>query len=280
MIWLAGGSFTMGSDDQRPEERVAHRARVSGFWIDRHEVTNAQFARFVEATGYRTTAERGLDPATRPDLPPELLAPGSMVFAMPAAAHDGQDLGQWWRYVPGASWRAPLGPGSTVAGKANHPVVHVARDDALAYARWLGRDLPTEAEWEFAARGGLEGADYAWGDTYYDPAEGWRANTWQGSFPVRGRRQRRPSRHGAGRLLRAERPRPVRHGRQRLGVRARLVRAGPCARGGGRPWRAGHASSSRAPAIRAARLGGDQGRLVAVRPDLLCPLPPQRRQAP
>ena len=184
MAWIKGGSFTMGDDEQRPEERFEHRATVSGFWIDRHEVTNAQFARFAEATGYRTLAERGLDPATRPDLPPELLAPGSMVFAVPEPITDGMDLSQWWRWVPGASWRRPLGPGSSLPGKENHPVVHVAYEDALAYARWLGRDLPTEAEWEFAARGGLEGADYSWGDTYYDLAEGWRANSWQGPFPV------------------------------------------------------------------------------------------------
>lgn len=189
MVWTPGGVFTMGDDDERPEERRAHRVAVSGFWIDRHEVTNAQFARFVAATGHRTVAERGTDPALRPgpspDLPPELLRPGSMVFSPPERAADLAEPGRWWRYVPGASWREPEGPGSSIAGRENHPVVHVAREDALAYARWLGRDLPTEAQWEFAARGGLEGATYAWGDAYHDPVEGWRANTWQGPFPAR-----------------------------------------------------------------------------------------------
>jgi formylglycine-generating enzyme required for sulfatase activity len=184
MVWVPGGVFTMGSDVQYPEEAAAHRVRVSGFWIDRHEVTNAQFARFVAATGYRTTAERRLDPAAYPDLPAELLRPGSAVFSPPERGVDVGDPSLWWRHVAGASWREPEGPGSSIAGKGNRPVVHVAQEDAQAYARWLGRDLPTEAEWELAARGGLEGATYAWGDTYYDPAEGWRANTWQGAFPA------------------------------------------------------------------------------------------------
>jgi formylglycine-generating enzyme required for sulfatase activity len=185
MVRVPGGTFTMGDDDERPEERHAHRVTVSvPFWIDRHEVTNAQFARFVAATGHRTVAERGLGPETRPDLPPDLRVPGSMVFAAPAGTRDLGGVARWWRYVPGADWRHPLGPGSSVEGRGNLPVVHVAYEDAQAYARWLGRDLPTEAEWELAARGGLEGATYAWGEDYYDPAEGWRANSWQGPFPA------------------------------------------------------------------------------------------------
>jgi sulfatase modifying factor 1 len=184
MVRIAGGSFTMGDDEERPEERPAHRVTVAGFWIDRHEVTNAQFARFVAATGYRTVAERGVPPGTRPDLPPELRVPGSVVFSIPNGLLNLVDMSSWWHYVPGADWRHPLGPGSSIEDKANHPVVHVAYEDALAYAHWLGHELPTEAQWEFAARGGLEGATYSWGDSYYDPAQGWKANTWQGLFPL------------------------------------------------------------------------------------------------
>ena len=185
MAWIAGGSFLMGEDDERPEEQPAHRVTVKGFWIDRHEVTNAEFAAFVAATGYVTVAERGVDPARYPDMPPELLRPGGMVFAEPEEIANREDVTQWWRYVPGASWRAPEGPGSSIAGKERYPVVQVAREDALAYAAWRGRTLPSEAQWEYAARGGLDGATYTWGDAYYDPAKGWQANTWQGSFPVR-----------------------------------------------------------------------------------------------
>jgi formylglycine-generating enzyme required for sulfatase activity len=184
MIWIDGGSFTIGDNRTYPEERPTEQVRVSGFWIDRHEVTNAQFRRFVEATGYVTMAERGLDPTEHPGLPAELAVPSSMMFAKPERVRGGTDITQWWRYLPGADWRHPEGPGSSSEGRGNHPVVHVAYEDATAYARWLGHDLPTEAEWEFAARGGLDGAIYTWGDSY-DPVEGWRANTWQGSFPVR-----------------------------------------------------------------------------------------------
>ena len=185
MVWIAGGSFTMGSDAFRPEEAPEREVRVKGFWIDRHEVTNAQFRRFVEATGYVTLAERGLDPAAHPGLPPQLLAPGSMVFSPPERLADQADVTRWWRYVAGADWRHPTGPGSSSVAEDHRPVIHVAFEDAAAYADWLDHDLPTEAEWEFAARGGLEGAGYVWGDQYYDPAAGWRANTWQGSFPAR-----------------------------------------------------------------------------------------------
>ncbi len=157
-VWIEGRTFVMGDDDERPEERVEHEVTVSSFWIDRHEVTNAQFARFVAATGYRTLAERGLDPKNHPDMPPELLVPGSVVFSIPDGIVNLIDVRQWWRFVPGADWRHPLGPGSSIEGKDNHPVVGVAYEDALAYASWLGRDLPTEAQWELAARGGLDGA--------------------------------------------------------------------------------------------------------------------------
>ena len=186
MVWIERQTFVMGADDQRPEERAAHEVTVDGFWIDRHEVTNAEFAQFIEATGYRTLAERGLDPEKNPGLPPELLAPGSMVFSMPDAVANLQDVTQWWRYQPGADWRHPEGPGSSIVGRENHPVVHVAVEDAMAYADWADKRLPTEAEWEAAARSGLEEATFTWGE-HYDPVQGWKANTWQGRFPVEDR---------------------------------------------------------------------------------------------
>ncbi len=184
MVWIEGGTFTMGDDDERPEERAAHEVTVEGFWIDRHEVTNAQFAQFVEATGYETLTERGLDPKDHPGVPPEMLAPGAVVFTPPASLLNLVDIRQWWRFVPGADWRHPSGPDSSIEGKANHPVVNLAYEDARAYARWQGHALPSEAQWEFAARGGLDGATYSWGDAYYDPVAGWRANSWQGFFPL------------------------------------------------------------------------------------------------
>jgi sulfatase modifying factor 1 len=185
MVRVEGRTFTMGEDDERPEERAAHPVTVSSFWIDRHEVTNAQFRRFVEATGHITVAERALDPKDHPGMPPELLAAGSVVFSPPRSIRDLVDVSQWWQFVPGADWRHPAGPGSSIEAKDSHPVVNIAWEDARAYAAWAGRDLPTEAEWELAARGGLDGATYTWGDEYYDPVEGWRANTWQGFFPLK-----------------------------------------------------------------------------------------------
>jgi sulfatase modifying factor 1 len=181
MVWVPGGSFWMGSeelDDARP----VHRVEVDGFWMDRTEVTNAQFARFVGETGYVTVAQRTPAPKDYPDTPPELLVAGSIVFSPPTVAVSLDQPLSWWRYVAGADWRHPEGPGSTIEGKDDHPVVQVCWDDAVAYARWAGKRLPTEAEWEYAARGGLEQKRYCWGDEL-QPGGQHRANIWQGRFP-------------------------------------------------------------------------------------------------
>ena len=179
---LEGAAFTMGSDRHYPEEGPAHEVTVDGFSIDRYAVTNARFAAFVEATGHVTVAEQAPDPELYPGAPPENLVPGGMVFTMPPGPVDLGNYANWWRWVPGADWRHPTGPDSSVDDLADHPVVQVAWDDVAAYAEWAGRDLPTEAEWEFAARGGLDGAEFVWGDD--DPQETEPlANTWQGGFP-------------------------------------------------------------------------------------------------
>jgi formylglycine-generating enzyme required for sulfatase activity len=182
MVWIPGGTFHMGSNDHYPEERPVHRVTVDAFWIDRHPVTNAMFRRFVEATRYVTLAERPPNAADYPGAKPALLKPGSLVFTRPSSAVDLRDFHNWWRYVLGADWRHPRGPNSTIVGRDRYPVVHVAYEDAQAYAAWAGKQMPSEAEWEFAARGGIDGAIYAWGNEL-TPDGREMANTWQGEFP-------------------------------------------------------------------------------------------------
>jgi len=180
---ITGGDFVMGSDRHYSEEAPAHPAWVGDFWLSPTTVTNREFARFVRDTGYRTVAERPLDPAEFPGAPIENLVPGSMVFTGTPGPVDLRHLSQWWAWVPGANWRRPFGPGSSIGERADHPVVHVACEDAEAYAAWAGLRLPTEAEWEFAARGGLNGAAFAWGDE--PESRDRRANYWHGDFPWR-----------------------------------------------------------------------------------------------
>jgi formylglycine-generating enzyme len=175
----------MGSDRHYPEEAPTHHVRVAAFAMDPFPVTNAEFAAFVRSTGYVTVAERPIDPADYPGAVPENLVPGSMVFTPTSGPVNLRHLSQWWAWTPGACWHQPEGPGSSVKRRADHPVVHVAHEDARSYADWAGADLPTEAEWEYAARGGLEGADFTWGDEAR-PEGRIMANTWDGpDFPWR-----------------------------------------------------------------------------------------------
>ncbi len=194
MVWIPGGEFTMGTDSDMgwPDEKPSHRVRVDGFWMDETEVTNAQFRAFVEATGYVTTAEKPPDleeilKQSPPGTPPpakEKMVPGSLVFKPTKRSVDLRDFAQWWHWTPGADWRHPEGPGSSLDGRDNHPVVHISWDDAAAYAKWAGKRLPTEAEWEFAARGGLDGKPYVWGDAPLSEEKP-QCNIWQGEFPHR-----------------------------------------------------------------------------------------------
>jgi formylglycine-generating enzyme len=182
MIWLSGGTFHMGSDKHYTEEAPVHRVTVDGFWIDRTPVTNRQFREFVRATGHVTFAEIPPDPEDYPGALPNMLRAGSLVFNPPKGPVDLIDWSQWWTFKFGADWKRPYGPRSSLNGLNDHPVVHVAYSDALAYAKWAGKDLPTEAEWEFAARGGLDAAEFTWGDEF-TPGGKQMANTWQGGFP-------------------------------------------------------------------------------------------------
>jgi len=194
MVWIPSGAFTMGTDDlhSMANERPSHRVSIAGFWMDDHDVTNAEFQKFVEATGYLTTAERKPEweeikkqvaPGT-PKPPDDLLVPGALVFTPPKSAVPLNDLTAWWSWVPGASWRHPEGPKSNILGRENHPVVQVSWEDAVAYAAWTGKRLPTEAEWEYAARGGREGTRFFWGNDLR-PKGQYMANIFQGQFPVK-----------------------------------------------------------------------------------------------
>src|SRR5262245_55921914 len=182
MVWIPGGEFSMGSNHHYPEERPVHRVHVDGFWIDRSPVTNDRFAAFAAATHHTTFAELPPNPADYPGALPEMLHPGSLVFVRPSGHINLGDISNWWQFKLGADWRHPQGPQSDLTGLGDHPVVHVTYADAEAFAAWEGKHLPTEAEWEFAARGGLDGATYAWGEDWMPDGRA-MANTWQGRFP-------------------------------------------------------------------------------------------------
>jgi sulfatase modifying factor 1 len=181
-VQIPGGTFQMGSAAYYEEEGPVHFETVASFWIDRYDVTNADFARFVAATHYVTDAERKPSPVDYPEIPADKLVPGGAVFTSPKGVRTLENPTQWWTFAPGAEWRHPEGPGSSIEGRENYPVVQVSYNDALAYAKWVGRELPTEAQYEYAARGGLDGKTYAWGDEL-TPGGKHQANVWQGEFP-------------------------------------------------------------------------------------------------
>lgn len=182
MVMIHGGKFKMGSDKFYPEEKPVRQVTVDGFYMDKYAVTNEAYKKFVDETAYITVAERPLDPKEYPGADPKLLVPGALVFQKAKGPVNLKDYHNWWAWVPGANWKHPKGPGSSLKGIEQHPVVHIAYEDAEAYAKWAGKELPTEAEWEFAARGGLEGMDYTWGNDDMQHIKP-KANTWQGLFP-------------------------------------------------------------------------------------------------
>ena len=229
MILIPGGTFRMGSDRHYPEEAPVHDVAVTPFWIDRSPVTNRDYRRFVAATGYVTIAEIAPDPKDYPGALPHMLRPGSLVFTPPRQPVDLNDWSQWWKFEFGANWRRPRGRGQPNQGLDDHPVVHVAFKDAAAYAAWAGKELPTEAEWEYAARGGLDGAEFAWGDEL-TPNGLHMANTWQGAFPAGKPYHRWLRENVPGGGISPQRLWPLRHDRQRLGMDHRLVLGAPCHR--------------------------------------------------
>ena len=282
MVFIPGGTFRMGSDKHYPEEAPAHRVTVDGFWIDRTPVTNRQFKEFVKATGHVTFAEIPPDPKNYPGALPHMLYAGSLVFTPPGHPVDLKNWGEWWRFLKGANWRRPYGPKSNINAKDNHPVVHVAYADALAYATWAGKELPTEAEWEFAARGGLDGAEFAWGDEL-TPGGKHMANTWQGNFPHENRCERWLRSHLAGDRVSAQRLWRARHDRQCLGMDDRLVFAKAPGRRAEGVLRSGKSARRRRggqlrplPAADQDPPQSHQRRLASVRAELLPPLPPGR----
>jgi len=198
MVWIPGGEFLMGStgETRQKNETPAHQVRVDDFFMDETEVTNAQFRAFVDATGYITTAEKPVDweelkkqlPAGTPKPPDDQLLPGSLVFLPPSTPVPLSEMSRWWKWTRGACWKHPEGPGSDLTGREDHPVVHVSWEDARAFAQWAGKRLPTEAEWEFAARGGLEQQRFPWGNESPDDTKTFPANIWQGEFPLRNTR--------------------------------------------------------------------------------------------
>lgn len=200
MVKIIGGSFLMGSNDFYSEEKPVHRVKVDSFWIDKYQVTNKQFQKFVKITKYVTVAERELNPAEYPNVAIENLKPGSLVFHMTSGPVNLKYFSQWWTWVPGAYWRHPEGPSSSIKQRENFPVVHIAYEDAEAYAKWAGKDLPTEAEWEFAARGGLESTVFTWGNEYLLKGK-LMANTWQGEFPWKYLKSHPPSPEAVGSYL-------------------------------------------------------------------------------